>query len=114
MPKPTQQVSVRSQIRLGVFLALAVIVQSAGVRCPHEMLLVKHGNFVQMLLKCAERPCFGNNAVCFCLYFNVDLEDILQILPRGKKVAFSGEKFRLKYGGISLCWAGCEEWCNLA
>lgn len=118
LPKPTQQVSVRSQIRLGVFLALAVIVQSAGVRCPHEMLLVKHGNFVQSLSKCAERPCLGDNADCFCLYFNMDLEDILQILPRRKKIAFSGEKFRLKYcsvnGGISSCWAGCEELCNLA
>lgn len=54
----------------------------------------------------------------FCLYFNMDLEDILQILPRGKKIAFSGEKFRLKYcsacGGISLCWASCEGLCNLA
>lgn len=42
---------------------------------------------------------------------------ILLILPRGKKIAFSGEKFRLKYcsasGDIS-CWADCEGQSNLA
>lgn len=46
---------------------------------------------MQSLLRCAEEILLEDNANA-SVYFNIDLEDILQNLPRGKKVAFKWRK----------------------
>lgn len=117
LPKPTQQVSVRSRIRLGVFWHLLSLCNQlecvALMRCSLSSMETLCEAFRNV-----QRPCFGDNAVHFCLYFNIDLCQLFYwSFQEAKKIAFSGEKFRLKYcsaGGDISCWADCEGQSNLA